>query len=179
MAEDDVPGGRPVGATAPVVAPRSPWVVLYAVLGAAWCAYDWATAAPAKPLATFLLDQARGFGMFLIVCGLAGALANRRRPFQGLRLPLSIVPLYLVGLVPPVASATVGWEGGWALGIAGAATGAAAGAANGWLYSRWIMPEYDKRRARENAVRPPGWTEEPGSSGSMAKQGADRPREHG
>src|SRR5438132_2483094 len=50
VAEDDVPGGRPVGATAPVVAPRSPWVVLYAVLGAAWCAYDWATAAPAKPL---------------------------------------------------------------------------------------------------------------------------------
>jgi hypothetical protein len=42
------------------------------------------------------------------------------------------------------------------LGIAGAAVGATAGTVNGWLFNRWIMPEYDKRRARERAVQPPG-----------------------
>jgi hypothetical protein len=90
VAEDNVPGGPPVDGVAAVATPRWPWVVLFAVLGAAWCAYVWATAAPAKPLATFLMDQARGFGMFLLLCGLAGAMANRRRPFEALRLPLSL-----------------------------------------------------------------------------------------
>jgi hypothetical protein len=62
-------------------------------------------------------------------------------------------PLPLVLLVPPVALLMVGWEGGWVLGIAGATVGAAAGAAQGWLFNRWIMPEYDKRRAQQSAVR--------------------------
>jgi hypothetical protein len=65
---------------------------------------------------------------------------------------------------------TVGWEGGWLPGIAGAAAGAAAGAVHGWLYDRWIMPEYDKRRERKRAARSPGSTDGPGSSGSMAER---------
>ena len=113
-----------------------------------------------------MVDQVRGLGIFLIVCALAGALAGRG-PFHGLRLPLTIGPFYLVELVPSLASATVGWEGGLILGIAGAAAGAAAGATHGWLFSRWLMPEFEKRRAREMALRPPGSTDGPGSSGSM------------
>src|SRR5207244_2674690 len=112
---------------------------------------------------------ARAIGLLLFIFAFAGAL-GRGRPFHGLRVALFLVPLYLVGLVPPVASMTVGWEGGWALGIAGAAAGAAAGAVNGWLFKCWIMPEYDKRRARQSAVRPPGSTDGPGSSGSMAER---------
>jgi hypothetical protein len=65
----------------------------------------------------------------------------------------------------------VGWEGGWILGIAGAAAGATAGAVMGWLFNRWIMPEYDKLRAREKAARPPGSTDGSGVSGSMAERG--------
>jgi hypothetical protein len=298
VAEDDVAGGPPVAAAAPGVASRSPWVVLFALFGAALTADSWASACPAKPLATFLEAQARAIGLILFVFALAGAL-GRGRPFHGLREPLFLVPLYLVTLVPHIASMTVGWEGGWIpgiagaaagvaagavvgrlftrwtlpeienpqrqraratalpiafavlfalygayswatawltpdqawvigafpivfallgalvrrpflgllvalplvpvqlvplvasmtvgwgggwiLGIAGAAVGAAAGAVNGWLFNRWIMPEYDKRRAREAAVRPPGSTGGPGSSGSMAEQcaAADRPRQHG
>jgi hypothetical protein len=74
------------------------------------------------------------------------------RPFLGLTVAF---PFVFIMMVPIVQSATVGWEGGWLLGIAGAAVGAAAGAVKGWLYARWIMPEYDKRRARERAVQPP------------------------
>jgi hypothetical protein len=146
VAEDNVPGGPSVGGAAAVVAPRWPWVVVFAVLGCAWCSYDWATAVHVKPLGTFLMDQVRGFGMFLVLCVLAGALANRRRPFKGLQLPLSIAPLYLVGLVPPVASGTVGWENGWPLGLAGAAAGAGAGAATGWLFVRWTLAESQRPR---------------------------------
>jgi len=69
-----------------------------------------------------------------------------------------------------MASITVGWDGGGVLGIAGAAAGAAAGGMKGWLFNRWIMPEYDKRRARESAVRPPDSTDGPGSSGSMPRR---------
>jgi hypothetical protein len=76
-------------------------------------------------------------------------------------------------LIPPLASMTVGWEGGWNLGIAGAAAGAAAGAVMGWLFNRWIMPEYDRRRARESAIRPAGSTDEPESNGSMAEPCAE------
>jgi hypothetical protein len=57
--------------------------------------------------------------------------------------------------------------GGWILGVAGATVGAAAGAVNGWLFNRWIMPEYDKRRKR--AVPPPGSTDGAGLSGSMVE----------
>jgi len=67
-----------------------------------------------------------------------------------------------------MASITVGWDGGGVLGIAGAAAGAAAGGMKGWLFNRWIMPEYDKRRTRENPVGAPDSTGGPGSSGSMA-----------
>jgi hypothetical protein len=66
---------------------------------------------------------------------------------------------------------TGAWEGGWLLGVAGAAVGAAAGAVKGWLFNRWIMPEYDKRRA--SAVQPPGSTAGPGSGEAMAEQGAE------
>ena len=55
-------------------------------------------------------------------------------------------------------SMTMEWEGGWILGIAGAPVGAAFG----WLFNRWIMPEYDKRRERGSAVRPPGSSDGPG-----------------
>src|SRR5438477_4494094 len=98
VAENDVPGGPPAAA-APVVAPQWPWLVLFALFGAGLTTYSWASACPAKPLATFLLNQAWGLGTFLGVCALAGALAGKG-PFHGLRLPLSVVPLYLVGLVP-------------------------------------------------------------------------------
>ena len=74
-------------------------------------------ACPAKPLATFLEAQARAIGRILYVFALAGAL-GRGRPFHGMREPLFLVPLYLVTLVPHIASMTVGWEGGWITGIA-------------------------------------------------------------
>jgi len=152
VAGDVVPGGPQVGAGAPVAAPRLPWVVLFAVIFAALCAYHWATAWPVKSLATFMMDQARALGLFLFVFALPGILA-RRSPFPDLRnFALPLAPFYLVELVPPVASTTVTWEGGWVLGIAGAAVGAAAGAVMGWLFKRWIMPEYDKRRARESTA---------------------------
>src|SRR5262249_25422078 len=106
VAENDVPGGPTAGGAARVVAPRSPWVVLFAVFGAAWCAYHWASACPAKPLATFLVDEARAIGFLLFVFSLPSALA-RRSPFPDLRdFVLPWAPMHLVGLVPPVASMT-------------------------------------------------------------------------
>jgi hypothetical protein len=48
---------------------------------------------------------------------------------------------------------TVGWQGGLILGITGGIIGTAAGALQGWLFNRWIMPEYDKARARAGAMR--------------------------
>ena len=155
VAEDDVPGGRPVGAAAPVVALRSPWVVLFALFGAALIAYHWATACPAKPLATFFVDQAKAIGWLLIVFALPGALL-RKNPLPELRnYALPWAPMYLVGLVPAVVSMTVGWEGGWILGIAGAAAGAAAGAVAGWLFTRWTLPDIENRqreRGRANQL---------------------------
>jgi len=115
-----------------------------AVLLALYGGYTWSTLWPAT------LGQAWIIGLFPIVFALLGALV--RRPLLGLLSALPIVPL---PLVPLIASTTVGWEGGWLLGIAGAAAGAVAGAATGWLYNRWIMPEYEKRRLRESAVWPP------------------------
>ena len=158
MAEDDVPGGPPVGAVAPVVAPHWPWVTLFAVFGAALCAYGWATTSwTAKPLGALLVDQARGIGIFVILCALAGLLGNWRRPFQGLRLPLTLVPFYLLELIAGAAFTTVGWEGGWILGIAGAAAGAMESGATGWMLIRLMMEEALKqRKVVSGAVRLPG-----------------------
>jgi hypothetical protein len=135
-----------VGAAAPAVVPQWPGVALFAVVFAALCAPHWASAWPANPPATFWVDQARGIGIILIGFALAGALATRK-PLLSLRVPLALVPFYLVELVPPVVSTTVAWEGGWVLGSAGAAAGAGAGAAAGWLFTRWILPETEKRHA--------------------------------
>jgi hypothetical protein len=121
---------------------RERWIAVglpaaFAVFFAFFGAYRWATASPAT------LDDAWGIAIFLIAFAFLGALV--RRPILGL---LAASPLALLQLVLVVASMAAGWDGGWALGAVGAAAGAAAGAATGWLYARWIMPEYEKRRAR-------------------------------
>jgi hypothetical protein len=127
--------------------------VLYAFFGA----YIWAVAWVAP------LNDGWAFGLIPITFTILGALVGK--PLLGL---LSSLPLLPLALVPMVASVTVGWDGGWIAGIAGAAAGAAAGAVHGWLYDRWIMPEWAKRREREMAARSPGTTAGPGSSGAMA-----------
>ena len=121
-----------MGAAAPVVVPRSPWVILFALIAAALTAYVWARTCPAKPLATFLVDEARTIGSLLIVFALPGALVGRS-PFTELRnYALPWAAMYLVGeLVPAVVSLTVGWEGGWLLGIAGAGRGGGGGGGGG------------------------------------------------
>jgi hypothetical protein len=124
--------------------------VSFAVLFALFGAYSWATTS----LAT--LGDAWAIALFLIVFAFLGVLVGK--PVLSMLTALPLVPL---PLVPIVASLTVGWGGGWALGMAGAVAGAAAGAANGWLYDRWIMPEYEKLRARQMAARQPGTTNEP------------------
>jgi hypothetical protein len=153
----DLEKREPARASLPLV-----FAVLFALFGAYYWAHEAAT-----------LDQfwEVGIGWILLALfflALPGTLVGR--PFLGL---LVMSPLVLVIMVPVVVSATVGWEGGWFLAIAGAAVGAAAGAVNGWLLGRWIMPEYEKRRARQSAVRPPGSTGAPGSGGSMAEQCAE------
>jgi hypothetical protein len=135
--------------------------IAFAVLFALFGTYNWAHEAAT-------LDQAWVIGIGWILLALPGALVGR--PFLGL---LVASPLVLLTLVPVVASMTVGWEGGWIFGIAGAAIGAALGAVKGWLFNRWIMPEYDKRRARESAVQPPSSTDGTGSSESTAEQDAE------
>jgi hypothetical protein len=139
------------------VSGSAPLPVAFAVVFALFGAYSWATAR------FVTLDEAWAIGLFPIVFALLGALVGK--PLLGL---VAGLPLVAVPLVPLVASLMVGWEGGWIAGLAGGAAGAAAGAANGWLYDRWIMPEYARRRARELA----GATDSPGSVGSMAEQGA-------
>jgi hypothetical protein len=114
--------------------------VAFAMLIALFGGYSWATAWLAN------LDDAWALALFPITFTLLGGLVGR--PLRGLLSALPLVPLQLV---PLVASLTVGWEGGWICGVAGAAAGAAAGAVQGWLYNRWIMPEYAKRRERELA----------------------------
>jgi hypothetical protein len=166
-AETDIPSGPP--AAAPVVSPQSASMVFLGLFGAALSAWIWASAWTARPVATFFRDQAWMVGFFLFHFILGGALA-KGRPFRGVRAQLGYVPLYLVNLVPSVVVMAVGWEGGWIPGIAGAAAGATAGAVNGWLYDRWIMPEYDKRRERERAIRRPRSADGPGSSGAMAER---------
>jgi hypothetical protein len=143
--ENDVAGGPPVAATPPVVSPQSAWMVLFGLFGAALTAWIWASACPAKPLATFLEDQAKSIGFLLCIFVFLPAVLVRKRPLQGLRELSCVIPLYFVGLVAPVASMTVGWEGGWILGSAGAAAGAGAGAAAGWLFNRWTLPETENR----------------------------------
>jgi hypothetical protein len=131
---------------------------MFAVLSAIYGAYNWGSV-------WLTPDHAWAIVLFPLAFAFLGGLVGR--PLLGMFTAFPFVPLQLV---PLVASLTVGWEGGWVLGIAGAAVGAAAGAVNGWLYNRWIMPEYDKRRAQERAVRPPGSTDRPGSSGSVAER---------
>jgi hypothetical protein len=151
VALEHVPGGPPVGAGAAVVAPRGPWMVLFALFGAALTTYHWASASPAKPLATFLADEARTIGFILFAFGLPSVLVWRS-PLRDLRnFALPWAPLFLVGLVPPIASMIVGWEGGWILGIAGTAAGAAAGAAAGWVFARWTLPDIENRQRQLEA----------------------------
>jgi hypothetical protein len=130
--------------------------IAFAVLFALFGAYNWA-------IERLTPDQAWAIALGWILLAVPGALVAR--PFLGL---LVMSPFVLVNLVPPVGAMTVGWDGGWVLGIAGAAAGAAAGAVMGWLFKRWIMPEYEKRRARESALRQPGSTDGTRSSRSMA-----------
>jgi hypothetical protein len=131
-------------------------VALFAVVEAVLCAFYWASGWPAKHLSTVLVEQAWGIGAMLLSFALAGAMVTRR-PLAGVRLPLALVPFYLVALVPPVASATGGWEGGWIFGLAGAAAGAAAGTLSVWLFLRWILPEM-RITVSVRAVPPPGLT---------------------
>ena len=116
----------------------------FAVLFALLAVYNWG-------IEWVPLDQVWWIGIAWLFLAMPGALVGR--PLVGL---LVASPFVLLILVPVIGSLTVGWEGGWPLGIAGAAVGAATGAVNGWLFLRWIMPEYDKRRARPSAARPPG-----------------------
>jgi hypothetical protein len=113
----------------------------FAVLFALFGAYIWATARSAS-------DLAWGIGILLLGTSLPGALVAR--PVLGLLVAL---PLSVVLLVPLVASMMMDWEGGWALGVAGAPVGALAGATFGWLFNRFIMPEYDKRREESNLAK--------------------------
>jgi hypothetical protein len=149
--KDDVRDKPQVVAAEPV-SPRAAWMVLFGLFGAALTAYIWAGARPAKPLDTFLEDQARTLGFWLLAFVVPGALANWRKTFQGLRFPLLLLPVHVVAeLVPSVVAMTVGWEGDWTLGIAGALAGAAAGAATGWLFNRWMLPQtenYPSERRR-------------------------------
>jgi hypothetical protein len=117
--------------------------VSFAVLFALYGAHNWA-------IAWATLDHVWWIGIFWLLLAIPGALVGR--PILGL---LVVSPLVLVPLVPPTTSLIVNWAGGWVLGVAGAAAGGAAGALTGWLFKRWILPEYDKRRARQGAVQPP------------------------
>jgi hypothetical protein len=129
-------------------------VTLFATFGALLFAYGWASAWPAKPLDSVLVNPAKGLGLFLIACSLGSALAGRG-PLHGLRLPSILVPFYLVDLVPSVTSTFYAWNGGWLLGTAGAVAGAAAGAATGWLFTRLILPDTEVPEVRGRAVRMP------------------------
>lgn len=130
------------------------FAVTLAVLGACNWGYEWVTP-----------EHAWLIGVVWLVLALPGALVGR--PLLGL---LVMSPFALMLLVPLIGLLTVGWEGGWVLGTAGAVVGAAAGAVKGWLFNRWIMPEYDKRRAREAAARPPTSADGPALSESLAER---------
>jgi hypothetical protein len=147
VVEANIPGGPPVGCAAPVAVRRWPWLVLATMCGAALIAYLWSVACPPTPFASILMDQTWVMG-FLLILALTGILANWRKPLRALRFPSLMLPLYLLGLVPKVASTIDGWEGGWLLGSAGAAAGAAAGALTGWLLIRWDLQEPELQRSR-------------------------------
>jgi hypothetical protein len=132
--------------------------IVFAVLFGCYGAHNWA-------VLWITPDYAWAIVLFPLVFAFLGGLVGR--PFLGMLTALPVVPLLLL---PLVASQTVGWDGGWPAGIAGAAAGAAAGAVNGWLYNRWIMPEYDRVRAREKAAQPPDSTDRPGSSESITER---------
>jgi hypothetical protein len=85
VAEGNIPGGPPVRAAAPVVAPQWPGVALFAVVCAAFCACHWAIAWPAKPFASFWVEQARGIGIVMMLFALPAGLVTRK-PLLGLRL---------------------------------------------------------------------------------------------
>jgi hypothetical protein len=107
MAQDDVPGRPPVVAAAPVVAPKSFYVALFAMFGTILCADHWTTAYPAKAPAPFLEGQVWALGFFLFMLALAFD-PRTGRLCRALREPLFLVPVYLVQLVPQVASMTGG-----------------------------------------------------------------------
>jgi hypothetical protein len=110
-------------------------------------------------------EHAWVIGVGWLLLALTGALVGR--PFLGL---LVMSPFALILLVPLLGSITVGWEGGWIPGIVGGAVGAVAGAVKGWLFNRWIMPEYDKRRERERAAKTASPTNGPRLGGPTAER---------
>jgi hypothetical protein len=141
--DEDVTPEPPVPAVLTSAQQRLVSVVLYALIGAALCAWEWARECPPKSLAEFWVVQAH-MGAFLSFCVLASVLAGKGL-IEGLKMPVALLPLYILSLVPSVVSMTVEWHGGWLLGFAGAATGAAAGAGMGWLHFRWgLLSETDK-----------------------------------
>jgi hypothetical protein len=113
---------------------------VFALLLAFYGAHNWA-------VEWLTPDHAWVIVIVLVALSLPGALVGR--PILGM---LVMSPLSLLLMVPLVASLTVGWEGGLVPGIAGATLGAAAGALQGWLFNRWIMPEYDARRQKLEAA---------------------------
>jgi hypothetical protein len=130
------------------------FAALFAFFGAYNWGVEWVTPA-----------HAWAIGVLWVGLAIPGALVGR--PLLGL---LVMSPLVLVTAIPLVATLTVGWAGGWICGIAGAAVAAAAGAVQGWAFNRWIMPEYDKRRAHEARLRPPASTHGQRPSGPMAER---------
>jgi hypothetical protein len=141
--EGHIPAERPVPVALTAAQQRLGWVVVYALIGTALCAWGWAREYLPKPLAEFWAGQAH-MGAFLFFCVLSSVLAGKGL-INGLKMPVALLPLYILGLVPSVVSMTVEWQGGWLLGFAGAATGAAAGAGMGWLLYRWgLLSETDK-----------------------------------
>jgi hypothetical protein len=169
VAENDVPGGPSTGGAAPIAMPWWFWLVLTLPF-AAFCAYHWATTAPATPLAE-LESGAWSLGLFLIFLTLMNF--NIMKPFLSLLKPFVLLLLVLVVFVPDVAPAMVEWRGGWLIGIAGAAAGAAAGAVFTWLFMLLALRESENDGGRGRADWPPGSTSGPESSGSMAEQRAE------
>ena len=115
--------------------------VTFAVLLSLCGAYTWA-------IEWVNMEHAWAIGLAWLLLAIPGALVGR--PVLGLAV---MSPLVLMILVPLAAMQTVGWEGGWVVGIAGAIIGAAAGVLQGWSFNRWIMPEYDKLRERQNDAK--------------------------